>query len=172
MILVSCPFATGPSLAYTWYPGSCVPICPPFFFWLTSGQQIVQVAQNVFVKWMWKNPARLMAFLAQCLMVAVPQQGGWLAFKMAEFSGLFSLLLFSLQHCCAGGIELGVCVGVRMFQTPTLSHLLTCSYCALTVAFRISYLSLHHSCTFYFLPSKFRGKDLTTNVPSLLLPPS
>lgn len=71
-----------------------------------------------------KTPVRLMAFLAQRLMAALPQLRGWLVFKIAEFSGLFFL------HSCAGGIELGICVGVGTFQTPTLSRLLTHSYCA------------------------------------------
>lgn len=111
-----------------------------------------------------KNPERLMAFLAQCLMAALPQLWGWLVFKMGVFWSVLSPQLCWWDW--AGSLCRSWYIS-DSYSLPSLDTLLLCWQ------FLSGYFICHClSCTFYFLPVKFSGKDLTTNVLSLLLSPS
>lgn len=57
--------------------------------------------------------------------------------------------MVDFSHCCAAEIKLGGCIGIKIFHIPTVFHLLVHSYCAMRIAFGISYLSLHLSCDFF-----------------------
>lgn len=159
------PFSTGISLPLCMISGDlCSHLSTLLFFWVSFwGANSANVPE--YASWMKvKNSCRLeCSWCGVSWLQYLSGKDGWDCTELNPV-GLFP------HHCWACGNQVGVWVGVRTFWTLTLSCL-THSYCALTVVFRINYPSLLLSCPFTFIPVKFRGKDLTTILLSLLLTP-